>query len=141
MRFSNRGLDGVFTYPCTKADVREAFGSNLLDVAWFGGIDLDHSFNRRETPGDITGRVVLTVSVSSSLVVDDRPTAYFHAYRVHKEEWSDYLHWQTREIMRIQLCPWIEAMFARPETAWGGSDKKLVELREGALRVHQRRAK
>ena len=138
MRFSVRGLDASFIYPLTKADVREAFGNDLLTLAWLGGFSVDHFFNRRETPGKITGRVILTVSVSWS-TVEDRPTAYLQAYRVPKEEWSDYLHWQAREVMRAEVRPWVEAMIVRPETEWGPPEERLIELREGVLRLHRHR--
>lgn len=140
MRFSSRGLDDGFTYPCTKADVREAFGELLASAHL--GTRPDHTWSRREVPGKITGRVVLTVSVSKEPWSDPlRQHALLWGYRVRKAEWSDYLHWQIREKMRTDLRPWVEAMLDRPEIAWDKYEQMLLELREGILHVHTRRAK
>ena len=131
----------MFTYPVTKANVKEAFGDDLLESAYFG-LRADHSFSRREVSGEITGRVILTVSVGIDHMSEEyRQRASLYGYRVRKEDWSKHLQWQTREIMRTRLRPWFEVMFARPEIAWGGYEERLVELREGALHVHRQRAK
>ncbi|RYG71474.1 hypothetical protein EON77_12900 [bacterium] len=142
MRFSTRGLDESFTYPCTKADVREAFGDDLLDSASLGGYSVDHYFLRGEARKEITGRVILDLSVSyGSLRTDEAPRhrAYLTAYRVRKDEWSDHLHWQVRETMRGTLRTWVQEMFARSETAPKPHEEILVELREGVLHTHRRR--
>ena len=140
MRFSVRGLDDVFTYPCTKADVRESFGDDLLESASFGQ-QADHHFARLDEANGIPGRVLLTLGVSkfaSRLDEEPRRRASLYAYRVRREEWSEYLQWRMREILRDRLRPWVDAMMARPETAWGKHESTLIELREGALHIHER---
>ena len=144
MKFTPRGLDDVFTYPCTKGDVREAFGDELLHSASFGP-HADHSFTPHEPPArGITGRVLLVVGISTHsllLVEGSRPRASLYVYRARKNEWSEHLHWQVRETMKASLRPWVEAMLCQPETAWCGYQQRLVELREGRLLIHARRLK
>lgn len=142
MRFSFRGLDDPFTYPCTKADVREAFGDGLESASF--GMWADHHFSRPDEANGIPGRVLLTLGVSTGAGPREeevRPRASLYVYRVRREDWSDYLHWQVRETMRARLRPWVEAMMARPEIAWGRYEQALVELREGVLHIHERRSR
>ncbi len=64
MRFYSRGLEEGFTYSYTNRDVREAFGDDLLDSASLGGYSVNHYFLRGEARKEITGQVILKVSVS-----------------------------------------------------------------------------
>lgn len=138
VRFFVRGLDDGFPYPCTKTDVREAFGNGLLDSASLGGsVQVDRFFYRGDARREITGRVILKASVShGSWYAEEAPRcrASITAYRVRKSEWSDPLHGQVRVAMRERLRPWVDGVFARPETGLRGQEETLVEPREGAPR-------
>jgi len=139
MKIWVRGLDDVFTYPCTKREIREVFGEEVLELTSFGR---DHCFERRETPGKITGRVIATLSIGlDHLSEEHRQSASLRLYRVPKADWTQYLHWQGLELMRTTLRPWAESMLARPEIAWGGNDNMLIELRDGRLFNHVRHRK
>lgn len=142
MRISVRGLDDGFTYPCSKSDVREAFGDVLRSASF--GLTSDHSFARKDETKGIPGRVLLTLGVSTTPLYPDEtatPRASLYVYRVRRENWSDDLHWQVREAMRDRLRPWVDEMKARPEIAWGNHEETLIELREGVLHVHVHRSR
>ena len=142
MKIYTRGLDDVFTYPCTKADVREAF-DGVLESASFGQ-RADHRFSRADEANGISGRVLLTLGISTIAWPRDeevRPRARLYVYRVRRDDWSDYLQWQMRETLRTRLRAWIDAMKGRPEIAWGKHEDVFVELREGVLYVHERHSR
>ena len=126
-------IDGAYVYPCSKRDVREAFGEGLLRKAWFG-LTPDYLLDRRATHAPKTrGALPMHVTVNRG----NEATLYVN--RIRREDDSLFLRSRLRALMRGEMREWTERMVTRTETQVLGHQELLVEIRDGALLTHELR--
>lgn len=131
MTIRTNPIDPAYVYPCSKRDVREAFGDELLEKAWFG-LTPDFRFDSRATHlPKVRGFVPIHVTVNRENV------ATFYANRVRREDDSILLRSRLRELMRGEMRSWTERKVARTETEILGHEELIVEVRDGLLLTHK----
>ena len=140
MRFSAHGLSARDTYPCSKADVKASFGEGLLDGASFG-IMPAFEFGPRYSPRPrILGTVILALSVHECVeLISLTGRSSLYVYRVRKEEFDEQAHRAVVDVMRGAMRSWLEAQLDHSDTAVSGTQKLLVELRNGGVLLHETR--
>jgi len=134
MRFRSHGIDKQYTYPCSKHDVKAAFGEDLLDGAWFG---LTLSYRQRSSryspQPNIQGTVVIKLSMGMS------GECSLYGYRVLKADFDQLRHTMLVELIHGQIRDWVVAKKERTETEIFGREELLVELLQGEIRLHETR--
>lgn len=126
-------IDPAYVYPCSRRDVRVAFGDELLEKAWFG-LTPDFRFDSRPTHRPkVLGFVPIHVSVNR------QNEATFYANRVRREDDSILLRSRLRETMRGGMRAWTERKVVRTETQIVGHEELIVEVRDGLLLTHELR--
>lgn len=133
MRVRTSPIDPAYVYPCSRRDVKEAFGTELLESAWFG-LGAEFEFDSRATHRPrISGFVPMHVSVNR------QNEATLYLYRVKREDDSILLRSRLREIMRGDLRAWTERKVARTDTQVLGHEKLIVEVKGGLLLTQELR--
>jgi len=139
MRFSTNGLDAQYTYPCSKAGVKAAFGDGLLDSVCFG-LFPEYQFSSRNSPKPkILGRAIMGLAVYPPNLTSHSDRASLNIYRVRKDEFNDLTHQAVADLMNGPMRHWLDAHLNRPETEVFGLDKLIIELRDGQLLQHETR--
>lgn len=140
MRFLSRSLGNRYVYPCSKADVKTAFGDESLDSASFG---LSHEFHleaRYSPRPKIVGAVILALAApraEDTWFPNEYNRSSLYIYRVPKEEFNELAHTAVTDLMNGPMRRWLDSKTSRSQTEIFGLDELLVEFRNGQLLLHE----
>ncbi len=140
MRFLSRSLGNGYVYPCSKADVKTAFGDESLDSACFGLSQEFHLEARYSPRPKIVGVVILALAApraEDTWYPKEYISSSLYIFRVPKEEFNELAHTAVTELMNGPMRRWLDSKTSRSQTEIFGSDKLLVEFRNGQLLLHE----
>ncbi len=136
MRYFTSSLHKEYVYPCSKSDVKAAFGNDLLDSACFG-LSTAFSFDSRTSPQPkILGTVLMGLTAPR---LDDSILPSLYIYRISKEDFGARAHAAVAELMKGEMRRWLDVKIQRSKTEIFGLDELLVEFRSGRLILHETR--
>ncbi len=133
MRIITKKIPPNYVYPCSRRDVRDIFGTELLKSVWFG-MWPEFQFDSRAYP-----RPHISGVVAASMTVSRSNEAMLLFYRIAREEYSDYLRFRVREMLGGLVLEWTRNQMARSETEILGNEELIVEIRDGLLVTHEMR--
>ena len=140
MRFLSRSLGNRYVYPCSKADVKAAFGDDTLDSASFG---LSHEFHlepRYSPIPKILGTVILALAApraEDTWFSSEYNRSSLYIFRVAKEDFNERAHAAVTDLMNGPMRRWLDSKTIRSQTEIFGQDELLVEFRNGQLLLHE----
>ena len=135
MRVKKRGLNIGFVYPCTKREIHEVFGRELVSSINFKDKFDPMTFRGRKRP-EVKGLILAEAFVLRSDEAE-RLSAWLYIYQIREEAFSVHLHLALLELMRTVVKPWVQTRLAEL-----GADNSrwwylLIELGEKGLLVHE----
>ena len=138
MRISIRGLDTGFVYPCTRREVIDVFGKDLLSSASFK--DRYQFYEARQgKKRPFRGKVLANVYISPNYVLSD-PSAWVYIYCIRENEFSIHIGHQLVRTMKEVMRPWVEQMLKAAESLPYRGYELVAVLSEDGLQLWELRS-